>query len=61
MGWLWSALVAQTRLNTRGYSADEYDRVYPWIARSAVLVCPGDQRICSYQLQPIPANYPVRR
>jgi len=32
MGWLWGALVAQTRRDYHRYSADEYDRLYPWIA-----------------------------
>ena len=60
VGRLWVALVVQAGRHTRRYSADEYNRLYPWIAPSALLVCPGDQRICSYQLQPFPANRPVR-
>jgi len=61
MGWLWGDLVAQTTRDTHRYSADEYNRLYPWIARIAVLVYSGDQRIRSYQLHPVPPNHAIRR
>ena len=61
VGRLRVAVVAQAGCHTRRYSADEYDRLYPWIAPSALLVCPGDERNRSAQLQPFPANHPIRR
>jgi hypothetical protein len=44
MGWLWVALVAQSRRHARGYRADKYDRLYPGGARIAMLAYPGDKR-----------------